>query len=306
MMIKDVAVIGLGAVGALYARKLDLGLGHEHVHAIAEGQRALALRQGITINGSLFKPDVKGYDEAHPDLIIIAAKNFSLPAIMDQGLGKLIGAKTSIISLLNGIESEELLSRAYGEEHVLMAYAVGLSSERKGLSIEFTSDGRIVFGERDNSITERVVEIKALLDRCLIKNEVPRDIIHQMWRKFALNTAYNTLSAICRSGYGAFSTSAYLKGLVEDVFSEVKAVGHAQGVELNEEDFADIRASIARLDPAGKTSMLQDMEAARATESPWFTLTVEKLGKHHGIPTPVCSLLYRVSMAASDGASFKA
>lgn len=86
MMIKDVAVIGLGAVGALYARKLDLGLGHEHVHAIAEGQRALALRQGITINGSLFKPDVKGYDEAHPDLIIMRQRTSACLPSWTRGL----------------------------------------------------------------------------------------------------------------------------------------------------------------------------------------------------------------------------
>lgn len=81
MQIKSVAVLGAGAVGSyviwgLSSRK-DIRLA-----VIAEGPRAERLKQqGITINGTTYRPQVWTPQEANGvDLLVVALKYGALPA----------------------------------------------------------------------------------------------------------------------------------------------------------------------------------------------------------------------------------
>ena len=122
---------------------------------------------------------------------------------------------------------------------------------------------------------------------------MPSDIRQSQWKKFMLNTAFNTLSAITWSGYGDFSQSA-LHTLVDQVSHEVMAVAKAEGVTLTEAMAKDNYDTILALD---MTSMFQDMVAGRKTENDYFTGAVVRLGKKHRIPTPVSETLHLVAQA---------
>ena len=82
-----------------------------------------------------------------------------------------------------------------------------------------------------------------------------------------------------------------MRDLAQSVGKEVIAVAQAEGVPLTQAIFEDTLSLIIGLDAHGKTSMLQDFEAGRKSENEWFCGTVNKLGKAHDIPTPVCTLL---------------
>ncbi|MFA6891360.1 MAG: 2-dehydropantoate 2-reductase N-terminal domain-containing protein, partial [Sphaerochaetaceae bacterium] len=159
MEINKVAVIGTGAVGCLYGAKLLEHLGKGHVQAIAEGKRLERYRaDGLYLNGK--RIDFTFTD--HPDvadLIIVATKNLQLKEAV-RAIRAAVGDHTAIMSLLNGTESEEILAKAYGTDKVLYSFAVGLSSMHEGNRIHYDSDGRIVFGEKDNTVTERVKAIE--------------------------------------------------------------------------------------------------------------------------------------------------
>ena len=51
------------------------------------------------------------------------------------------------------------------------------------------------------------------------------------------------------------------------------------------------------LSPAGKTSMLQDIEAGRKTEVELFAGHVVALGAHHRVPTPVNAAILKIIKA---------
>jgi len=74
---------------------------------------------------------------------------------------------------------------------------------------------------------------------------------------------------------------------------EVVAVANAEGIDLGEEDVKSWVNTVSVLNPAGFTSMCQDVLAKRKTEVEMFSLTVTELGKKHGIPVPVNETLYR-------------
>ena len=291
MKIASVSIIGLGAVGAVVASRLTSFLGKANVQCIVDAERKERCeRDGIFING--VKQDfnyVMPEDAVSVDLIIIATKNLQLGEALES-IRNAVGENTLIMALCNGIQSERDTAAIYGEERVLYSFIIGISSIHEKNQIRCPVEGRIVFGEKDNKKTDRVKAIEELFAKAEIGSEVPENIHLEQWKKFLLNVVFNTLSALCRAPYGAFSAPV-MSRLARSAGSEVIAVAQAERVPLTQTMFEDTLSLIIGLDAHGKTSMLQDFEAGRKSENAWFCGTVNKLGKAHGIPTPVCTLL---------------
>lgn len=291
MKIASVSIIGLGAVGAVVASRLTSFLGKANVQCIVDAERKERCeRDGIFING--VKQDfnyVMPEDAVSVDLIIIATKNLQLGEALES-IRNAVGENTLIMALCNGIQSERDTAAIYGEERVLYGFIIGISSIHEKNQIRCPVEGRIVFGEKDNKKTDRVKAIEELFAKAEIGSEVPENIHLEQWKKFLLNVVFNTLSALCRAPYGAFSAPV-MSRLARSAGSEVIAVAQAERVPLTQTMFEDTLSLIIGLDAHGKTSMLQDFEAGRKSENAWFCGTVNKLGKAHGIPTPVCTLL---------------
>ena len=295
MEIKKITVIGFGAVGALYGNMLDSYLSSSNVEIIAKGDRKDRYKKnGITINGEIKHYNVVSPEEAtQSDFVIIATKNLQIDeAIVD--IKNAVGKNTIILSLLNGIESEEKLSAVYGENNVLYAFCVGLNSENENSNIKYTSIGKIVFGEKDNSISENVKSVETLFKNAGVPYEIPSDIRKAQYNKFMLNTIFNTLSAITRGGYGVFN-SPELKEMSRNIALEIIEVAAKEGVVLTEEDFEKDLDLMLNLDEFRRTSMCQDMMASKKTENNYFSGTVVRLGKKHGIPTPYNNSIYLIA-----------
>jgi len=90
--------------------------------------------------------------------------------------------------------------------------------------------------------------------------------------------------------------------LMDSAMREVISVARAMQVDLSEKDIEEWYKVLETLNLAGKTSMLQDVEAGRKTEVEMLAGTVIELGICHGIPTPVNQRLYDVlkRIEASD------
>jgi 2-dehydropantoate 2-reductase len=288
---KHIAILGCGAVGALYGLRLHNLLGKEHVCFLVDEERKKRYTQeGIYLNDQIAPFQYCTSKEAPvADLIILATKNHHLTDAISM-LQPVVGPETAILSLLNGIESERELSKAFGKEKVLYSFAVGLNSTHIGNRITYTKEGRIVFGEKNNEKTERIKEISALFDRAGISYLVPENIERELWNKFMLNTAYNTLSGLLSATYGDLDQDP-VWNLAQKVCKEVQSVAKAEGVLLPASLIEENHRIVTSLGFAGKTSMCQDMDAGRKTENQWFSGTVIKLGKVHGIPTPTCEVL---------------
>ncbi len=300
----QVTIIGSGAVGAMYGLRLHQLLGKENVVFLADQQRRERYaNEALYLNGE--KVDftfVDPKDAKKSDLVIIATKNLQLEEAVKQ-IKHAVGEHTAILSLLNGIESEKKLGQTYGEEHVLYGFAVGLNSTHIGNRIDFSKEGRIVFGERDNSKSRRVEAICSLFQRAHIDYVVPEDIRLELWNKFMLNTAFNTISALCRATYGDLKQES-VKTLAWKASKEVQAVGQKEGVFLTEGMIEQNYQVVTSLGFDGKTSMCQDMEAGRETENNWFCSAVVRLGEKYAIPTPTCEIL-SLLVEASEGVQIR-
>lgn len=284
-----VRIVGAGAVGTVVARKL---YSVSDCAFIVDEERKERYKDGLVINGERIVFDLRTPSEAdEADLLIFAVKNFQLDDAMDEA-APFVAENTVIMSLLNGIEAEEHLAGRFGKEKVVYSFITDLSSNHSGLETNCFSDGgNIVFGEKDNSKSERVLRIKELFDSCGQKYTIPDDILHEKWWKFMLNTAFNTLSAILEADYAAISGNRDFIRAVRLVAREVQRVGEHEGVMLTGDDVEEMIARVSALRDHGKTSMLQDVLAGRGTENRYFAGAVSRLGKKHSIPTPISDFI---------------
>jgi 2-dehydropantoate 2-reductase len=108
-----------------------------------------------------------------------------------------------------------------------------------------------------------------------------------LWWKFMVNVGMNQASAVMRAPYGVFQTSARARAVMDVLMQEVITLAQVLGVNLSDQDVADWYPIMNKLSAAGKTSMLQDVEAGRKTEVEMFGGKVVELGQAHGVPTPV-------------------
>jgi 2-dehydropantoate 2-reductase len=152
--------------------------------------------------------------------------------------------------------------------------------------------GHVYFGARSNDPADpRVAAVRDLFDRAGIAYRVPADILREQWFKFMLNVGVNQVSALLRATYGDFATVLEARELTRAAALEVVALSAREGVALSAADVERIFPILAGLAPAGKTSMLQDVEAGRKTEVEIFAGAVVALGRRHGVPTPVNEVL---------------
>jgi 2-dehydropantoate 2-reductase len=287
-------------MGSMYAGKL-YDMSPDSVRVIAGPHRITALRQsGITING---KPYAFNYvepgDRSQPPagLIIIAVKSPQLEeAIRD--LRPFVGKDTIVISLLNGISSEDIIGREIGMQHLLYAYGIGMDAVREGYTITYANGGRIVFGEKHNEVVSgRVQAVKDLFERANISFQIPVNMEKAMWAKFMMNTGINQVSAVLKAPYGVFQQEGEARRLMLAASEEVLTLSRQIGIDLDAPDVIQFLRILDTLHPSGKTSMLQDIEAGRKTEVDLFAGTVIQMGKKYNVATPVNETLYRIIMA---------
>ena len=302
--IESVAIVGLGALGCAYLGKIAETLPMEAIQIVADGARAERYRKnGVILNGKRLDFPVAGPHNLRPaDLLIFTVKFNQLEEAIALARGA-VGPDTIIISLLNGITSEERIAAAYGWDNILFSLALGIDATRAGDNTSVTIYGVIPFGEAINKpgeYSDRVLRLKAFFDRVGLRSEIPEDMKLALWKKFMLNVGVNQTSAVVGSGYGALQKDGAAKDIAVDAMREVAALARYENVALGEKDIDQAMAVMRTLSPDGKCSMLQDIEARRKTEVAIFGGTVLALAEKHGVPAPVNGMLVRILRAKEE------
>jgi 2-dehydropantoate 2-reductase len=299
----SICILGAGAMGAYYASRF-YDMDPKCIRLIAGDDRYERLRkEGLIINGKHYNIPVVTPEKTGPsDLVLVAVKHHQLPgAIAD--MRNAVGEKTCILSVMNGIQSEEQIGEAYGMPKVLYAVAVGIDAVRNGNVVTCTSQGKLLFGEAENpDLSERVKALKALFTRAGIINETPVDMIRTLWWKFMVNVGVNQVSAILDAPYGVFQRSQAARDLTEDAMDEVIAIAQVKGTRLSKKDVEDFLPFLQKMSPVGKTSMVQDVEAGRKTEVEMFAGRVVEMGRELNIPTPVNRTLLKLIQVIEERA----
>ena len=278
MQIKKVAILGAGAVGSYViwglsqAENLSLGV-------IAEGERAGRLKEnGCLINGQVYRPEVWTPKEAHgADLLIV-----------------------SLMSLMNGVDSEEIIAQKVNPDNILHALIkVASHKEENGYCFNPETTIGIIFGEiKPPFESERVQAVCTLFENAQIHFRVTDYIKEEMWSKFRLNVCNNLPQAILGAGVGCYSDSTHMKAISEGLKKELEAIAQAKGIDIGKADKSSSHGSA--VPPKTRYSTLQDLDAGRHTEIDMFSGALMRMGKELGIPTPYNEYTYHIIKALEE------
>ena len=302
--INSVLIAGAGAIGLLVAETI-YNADPDCVSILANGERLERYRNnGLWVNGKRIDFRLACGEKA--DLIIVACKLHHLDQVIED-IRPSVGKDTIILSLLNGITSEEIIGRRLGGERLPLAMIIGVDALHHDGKTTYTKKGVIHFGDREGNNGEREERIAAFFARSGVAFNVDTNMKRALWYKFMVNIGINQTTAILRLPYGAFMNSGApgeipeARLLAEQAMREAIAVANAEGIDLGEGDIANWYKTLNAINPCGFTSMYQDVLAKRKTELEMFCLALMEIGKKHGIPLPVNETFYLVLRAIEQG-----
>jgi 2-dehydropantoate 2-reductase len=300
--IENVIVIGLGAIGSIYAAKLQQ-YDPNCVRVLVDPERLERYQSnGIVMNGVRhnFEYVTPGDNLPKVDLILIATKADGLPDAIDA-IESFVYDETIILSLLNGVTSENQIAERYGWDKVLHAYFIGHGSTRVGNAIKFDGVGRIVFGEANvQGESPRVQKLRRFFDKAGIDYDLPDDILFAQWCKFVINVGINQVSAVLHATYGDFQRSSRVYDLAIGLMQETVLIAAQVGIRNVEAILPWCENFILNMPSEFKSSMLQDIEAGKKTEVEMFGGAICALGEQYGIPTPQNALFVTLIRALEE------
>ncbi len=293
---KNVYLVGLGAIGASFGSRF-VAAKRSNFKVLVDPQRFERMNgKPVIVNGEAIQFEYVVPTDSTPkaDLIILATKYNQLREALDL-IEPVVGHETQILSVLNGITTEEIIAGKYGWNRTVYGICFGIDAVRENGEVRYGNIGRIVFGEAENSEkTERIMAIEETFKNNNIPYEIPDDFLRIMWRKFMINCGSNLTSAILLAPYGVYQNIPEAQSLMIDVMKEVMKIANAKGIALGQSDINGYMELLPTFDPEGKSSTHQDMEANRKTEVELFAGVVCNLGDELGIDTPLHDMMYKM------------
>lgn len=278
----------------MYADFFTTKLGKENVRVVVNRERIERYQStGIFANGK--QCDFNYVDETLKtdpcDLIIFAVKGTSLESGIETAQHQ-IGPDTILLSVLNGISSEEILARTFGGEKVIHCVSQGMDAVRETNKLRYTRMGELRIGIDHPKKQTTLNELTTFFDETSFPYTTEVDIKHRVWKKFMLNVGVNQVVMVTEGTYGTVNQEGPEREMMIAAMREVIPVALAEGVNLTEQDLQDNLDLIAPLSAENMPSMRQDGRAKRYSEVDLFSGTVIDRAAKHAIETPVNQYLY--------------
>lgn len=296
MTIENVSVVGMGALGILFGKYIQDKMGKESVSFVVNKNRMKKyVQQGIICNGergsfNLIDEEIK----KETDLLIIAVKATALDEAIKTAKNQ-VGENTIIISLLNGITSEEIIGQAFGKEKVIYCVAQGMDAVKIDNKFTCSHMGELRIGIPKNEAykQEKLNSVVEFFNSIDFPYTLEEDIIHRLWSKFMLNVGVNQVVMINEGNYGTVQKEGKERQMMKDAMKEVIELASYEGVKLSNEDLEGYVKLTDTLDPKGMPSMRQDGLMKRPSEVELFSGTVLKLAKKYNLEMKVNEYLYK-------------
>ncbi len=164
--------------------------------------------------------------------------------------------------------------------------------EQPGMIAQTSKFHRIIMGELEGPVSERLRRIQSCFKKAGINCEISTNIRQEFWRKFLFLCAFAEVTSITRSSIGEVLKFADTKSLVTKVMDEIVRVGISQGATLGPTDIDAALQTAEQFEYQSRTSMQRDVESDRPSEIDSLTGKVVELGRQYNVPTPLHDIIY--------------
>lgn len=290
-------IAGSGAMGCRFGYQLHkagqevilLDKWEDHIKKITE--------DGLTIKGDVedvAKMEIMKPTEAkkEADLIILFTKAMQLKSMLND-IKPIIGEKTKVLCLLNGLGHEDVIKEFIPEKNITMGVTVWTAGlEGPGVAI-LKGTGAVDLQSLDfENGFEDTKEIVDIMNQAELNVTYDEDVVPSIWRKACVNGTMNSTCALLDCNIKEFFGSESGQTIVKEIISEFVTVGKASGVKLNEKEIVDYVFDTSVKAGHHYPSMHQDLiQNKRLTEIDYINGAVARKGKELGIDTPYCELI---------------
>jgi 2-dehydropantoate 2-reductase len=230
------------------------------------------------------------------DLVLVAVKTISNPDLPEL-LQPLVGEKTMLLTLQNGLGNEEFLATHFGPERVLggLCY-ISLNRTAPGVVERIDAGSRLAIGEYRGFPQPRTHEIAWEFKRSGVVCTVVADLMFERWRKLVWNIPFNGLSVVTGLDTAAIVAHDGLRLLTIELMEETISIANACGHKLPTALALEMVRRTQSMKPY-KTSTLIDHEAGRPLEVEAIWGDPLRRGEEKGVPTPRLQMLVRLLRA---------
>ena len=310
-----VCVVGAGAIGGYMAVRIAEA-GHD-VSVIARGPHLAAIRtHGLKLveaDQELVATNLTATDnirELGPqDVVLLALKAHQIEAVVED-LSVLLGAKTVLVTLQNGIpwwyfqrfdspyagrvvktvDPNGVLFNNIDPDRVIGCIAYPAATVSEPGVIKHVEGNRFPVGELDGSESDRVNQVSALFTEAGFKARVLTDIRSEIWLKLWGNLTFNPISAVTHATLVDICQFPLTRTLAATMMTEAQSIGERLGAGFR----VPMERRIAGAESVGKhkTSMLQDVEVGKPLEIDGMLGVVVELAEMTEVDVPTLRALY--------------
>ncbi len=292
-----ILVVGAGAVGGFYGGKLAQA--GADVSVICRSDYQVVAEQGFEIQSCWgdfrFNPTrvlncVDEYDD-YPDYLIVALK--ALPELdLPDLISGVVGPKTSVVLLQNGINVESLTAERFPNSEIISGLAFICVNRLGPGKIHHMDYGRLALGRYPYGKSTAAEDIAELFKQSGVPCSISEDIITERWKKLVWNVPFNCISVLgggldTRAILGTPDSVEFVRKVMVEVCAVAVATGHPLDLEVIDRNINDTIA----MKPY-RTSMLLDSEAGRPMEIEAIVGNVVRIAEGYGIDTPRINCLY--------------
>lgn len=318
-----IAIMGAGSlgtiIGALTVKNgtdvLLIDANKEHVAALNNNGATVTGKMELNVPVQAITPDQMS---GIYDIVLYLVKQTHNETALRQILPHL-GGHSVVCTLQNGVP-EDAVAAVVGRERT-MGGAVGWGATwiSPGVSMLTSEPGKMTYdiGEMDNTITERLQKVAAILNLSA-KTEMVTNLAGMRWTKLLVNATFSGMSAALGCTFGEVMDNDKALACVSHIASETIAVVTALGITMEPIQGHDLRILSFRTRQEMlakfpiykmvwgphrllKASMLQDLEKGHKTEIGAINGVVCDYGRIAGVPTPVNDKVVAIIRGAEEG-----
>ncbi|MFK5953482.1 MAG: 2-dehydropantoate 2-reductase [Desulfobacterium sp.] len=294
-----IAVVGAGAMGSLFGAKLNqtpnsvilVDLWQDHIKKMNEEGLLVETgeqKESIPVR-ALVPEDVR----EKVDLVLLFTKTFHTHAAL-AGMGRALDSTTHVVTLQNGVGQVDIIKQFVNINrinHGITTYPCTLVGPGH---IRTESQGYVKMMAVNGEISPVLESFNEALENAGMNSDITPDVTVAIWEKLAFNSAMNALTATLRITVGQIDAVKEGRELAFSIVDEAVAVALAKGIAVDDQRIAATMEMAFAQHKSHRPSMLQDVEAQRATEIDFINGAIVREAKDLGIATPINETLLRL------------
>lgn len=296
-----ILVVGAGAIGMLFAGLIKLGGGDVCILTRRREAEKAIKSMGVIIDSGesvlIARPDCSTDPATARDAetCLICVKSYDTEMV-SKNIAPHLSSTCLVVTLQNGLNNVETLSRIFGAHRVIAGYTIHASTAMDINKVFHAHSGETVLGRHPRTSTE-LKQIEAVAEE-LTSHGIPTsttpNVFPKMLSKLIVNSAINPLTAILRVRNGELLELPSLRELIEEVVREGVEASSELGIQLNVDEVKELVFEVIRKTASNRSSMLQDIENGRLTEIEFINGALVRIMERAGKDAPANRLLTRL------------